>query len=355
MRIDWIAKLRHLLQTLAFCLTVSAIQLAFNPDRSYAIPATYSCCIGVSTWLLIDFGRHAFRSARETGWPQGAGAILLPLVSIVVGYGLGTVVADNIFGFASWSENARPRLWASVMISLVAGVVATFYFYSLNRGSYFQRRMREAQSHATEARLKLLESQLEPHMLFNTLANLRVLIGLDPPRAQAMLDRLIAFLRSTLDASRNGAHPVATEFERLSDYLALMAVRMGPRLQVILDLPDDLKAMTMPPLLLQPLVENAIRHGLEPKVAGGRIEVRARRIGAQLQLTVRDTGVGLASAADTAGTRFGLQQVRERLAALHGDAASFTLRSVDDEAGGTEAEIRLPLNDTLPAAGGRGS
>ena len=242
-RIDWIAKLRHLLQTLAFCMMVAAIQLAFNPDRGYTIPLTYSCCIGVLTWMLIDFGLHLFPSARETGWPQGPSAILLPVVSLVIGYGLGTFVADSIFGFATWSARARPRLVGTLLISLLAGIVAIFYFYSLNRGSYFQRRLREAQSHATEARLKLLESQLEPHMLFNTLANLRVLIGLDPPRAQAMLDRLIAFLRSTLDASRSGAHPVAAEFERLSDYLALMAVRMGPRLQVTLDLPDALKSI----------------------------------------------------------------------------------------------------------------
>ena len=128
---------------------------------------------------------------------------------------------------------------------------------------------------AAENQLKLLESQLEPHMLFNTLANLRVLIGIDPPRAQAMLDRLIAFLRATLNASRSTLHPLATEFERIGDYLALMGMRMGPRLQSQLSLPDALRDVGVPPLLLQPLVENSIKHGLEPQIAGGRIEVDA--------------------------------------------------------------------------------
>ncbi len=342
MTIDWIAKLRHLLQTVAFCLTVSALQVAFNPERSYGIPVTYSLAIGSITWLLIDFGRHFVPSSRETGWPQGAAGLMLPLVGIVTGYVGGTLVGDAVWGFSSWSEQARPRLVGSVLVTLLAGVIANFYFYSVNRGRYFERRMSEAQARATEARLKLLESQLEPHMLFNTLANLRVLIGMDPPRAQAMLDRLIAFLRSTLDASRTATLPLASEFDRLADYLALMAVRMGPRLQVALDLPDELRQLPMPPLLLQPLVENSIKHGLEPKVAGGRIEVTARRDGTRLRLSVRDTGVGLGGAS-VEGTRFGLQQVRDRLAALHGDAASLTLQAAPDADGGTLAEVMLPL------------
>jgi len=122
-------------------------------------------------------------------------------------------------------------------------------------------------------------------MLFNTLANLRVLMTLDPPRAQAMLDHLIRYLRATLGASHAALHPLATEFAHLGDYLALMALRMGPRLQVQLHLPDTLRQHPVPPLLLQPLVENSIRHGLEPQVAGGRIEVSAALQAGQLLLT----------------------------------------------------------------------
>ena len=201
-----------------------------------------------------------------------------------------------------------------------------------------------ARRQAAESQLRLLQSQLEPHMLFNTLANLRVLIGTDPPQAQAMLDRLIAFLRATLSASRTGAHPLATEFERLADYLALMGTRMGPRLQSTLDLPDTLRQLPVPPLLLQPLVENAVKHGLEPHVKGGRVEVRARVDGQTLVLTVRDTGAGLRDGTPPEGTGFGLVQVRERLHTLHGAAASLVLAPAHDAEGGTLATIRLPLS-----------
>jgi len=185
-------------------------------------------------------------------------------------------------------------------------------------------------------------------MLFNTLANLRVLIGIDPQQAQAMLDRLIAFLRATLTASRSDAQPLATEFAQLADYLALMALRMGPRLQVRLDLPEELGSLPVPPLLLQPLVENAIKHGLEPQVEGGRIEVAARAEPGWLELTVRDSGVGLAAAqqsmppAPGAESGFGLTQIRQRLATQYGSLASLELQPATDNGGGVLATVRIP-------------
>ncbi len=163
----------------------------------------------------------------------------------------------------------------SLLITVAASVAISFFFYSRGKAAYLQAHMAQAQRDATEARLKLLEAQLEPHMMFNTLANLRVLIATDPPRAQAMLDHLIAYLRATLGGARTTLHPLADEFDRLRDYLELMAVRMGPRLAYTLDLPEGLQSTPVPPLLLQPLVENAIRHGLEPQVEGGHITVRA--------------------------------------------------------------------------------
>jgi sensor histidine kinase YesM len=205
---------------------------------------------------------------------------------------------------------------------------------------------------AAEARLALLQSQLEPHMLFNTLANLRALIASDPLRAQTMLDQLIAFLRATLGASRTTLHPLADELARLDDYLHLMQCRMGARLQARLDLPDDLAALPVPPLVLQPLVENAIKHGLEPHVAGGRLDVSAMREAGELVLRVRDTGAGL-SRASTGSSHFGLQQVRERLVAMYGAAASLDLAAAADGDGGTLATIRMPMRDAAARPHGR--
>jgi LytS/YehU family sensor histidine kinase len=271
---------------------------------------------------------------------------------VLLGPPIGQKLADAITGFNSppiynlASRNTQVTLFVSLLATLaIVGVIS-----SRERLASAKAQAEAAERAAAENQLKLLQSQLEPHMLFNTLANLRVLIGLDAAAAQQMLDRLIAFLRATLEASRLPAHPLATEYARVADYLALMAIRMGPRLQVELHLPPALATQPVPPLLLQPLVENAIKHGLEPHVAGGRLAVSAHADGEMLVLQVRDTGIGLAQAATaTAGTRFGLAQVRERLATLHGSRASLVVAPAADAEGGTVATIRLP-RAAAPAA-----
>jgi hypothetical protein len=354
MRIDWIAKLQHLLQTLAFCLAVATLEYAFTPSRPYAPGVVYSVLIGSTIWAVIDLGRHLLPSSRETGWPSGWQGAALVAAGIAAGYVFGNLAGNalcsalGLFGprgpIPTFAEKR-----SGMLITLMAGIAGSYWFYSRNRSEYLLRRMREVQRHADEARLKLLETQLEPHMLFNTLANLRALIGVDAARAQHMLDHMIAYLRATLDASRSPAHPLQAEFDRLRDYLELMAIRMGPRLQYTLDLPTELASLPVPTLLLQPLVENSIKHGLEPKVEGGRVSVTARREGDALTLEVRDTGVGdVYTAAGNGG--FGLAQIRERLAALHGDAArlDFTL-----SAQGARATIVLPAAAVAAQAGSR--
>jgi sensor histidine kinase YesM len=345
MKFDWLSKLSHYLQTMAFCLAVSTMQYAIQPERNYELPLVYSICIGTCTWALTDFGRHAFASTAETGWPSGLAGWMLPVVGIIAGFFLGTLAADWWFGWSSFSLGARAQLPVSVSITALAGVAITYYFYSRNKAAYLERKMSEARGHASEARLKLLETQLEPHMMFNTLANLRVLIGTDPARAQDMLDRLIAYLRATLGASRHSMHPLQAEFDRLRDYLELMAVRMGPRLHYMLDLPPDLATRPVPTLLLQPLVENSIKHGLEPMVAGGTITVHARQDGGQLLLEVTDTGAGFDASGST-GNGFGVAQVRERLAAAYGDVCRVAQSA--RPGGGSTTTLHLPLPD--PAA-----
>lgn len=318
----------------------------------------YSFAIGFSCWVLIDgmrlgiaWSMDVWRARRglpassrpgfDIGW-RGMAPLLL--LAVAVGPIIGLAIGDALTG------NRSPRFWdlssrgaqVTLAITLLATLVAMVVVSALERAAALRTRAEAAQRDAAETQLRLLQSQLEPHMLFNTLANLRVLIGLDPPRAQAMLDRLIAFLRATLNASRVPAHPLADEFARVEDYLALMAIRMGPRLQLRLDLPPALAAVPVPPLLLQPLVENSIKHGLEPKVDGGRIVVSAARDEASLVLRVRDTGVGL-GAAPGDGTRFGLVQVRERLHTLYGAAASLRLEAAADADGGTIVTLTLPL------------
>ena len=344
MTIDWLAKLRNLLQTLAFCLAVATLQYGFVPDRPYAPPVVYSLLIGTTTWAVVDIGRVFMRSSRETGWPMGWPGVALVATGIATGWLVGTTTADLICRsfqlYGRWGRvHSTADLRSDILITLVAGTVGSYWFYARNKSDYLARRMREAERHANDARLKLLETQLEPHMMFNTLANLRALIGVDPARAQAMLDHMIAYLRATLDASRTTTHPLRTEFDRVQDYLELMAIRMGPRLAYSLELPKDLGELPVPALLLQPLVENSIKHGLEPKVEGGRIDVCARREGPQVVIEVRDSGVG-ANGHGSGGEGFGLVQIRERLASLHGGRASLDFST---DAGGAQARIALPL------------
>lgn len=344
MRIDWIAKLQTYLQVLAFCLAVATIQYAFVPQRPYAPGVAYSIFIGSIIWAVIDLGRHLLPSSAQTGWPKGPAGIALVAVAIAAGYFLGTRAAGAFAAWQGWAPHeaagSASHDWrGSVLVTLIAGVVASFYFYAQTRSAYLQRKMGEARRHANEARLKLLESQLEPHMLFNTLANLRALIASDPARAQDMLDHIIGYLRATLEASRATTHSLQAEFDRLHDYLELMAVRMGPRLQYSLLLPRELAQQPVPTLLLQPLVENSIRHGLEPKVDGGHVLVSARRDGRTLVLQVEDTGLGEAGAPP--GHGFGLAQVGERLATLYGAASAVDFAAVPGT--GATATIRIPL------------
>ena len=354
---------RTLLVLLGVCLGIAALLVSLDGGR-FRIKLTYSLCIGLSctlindlTWFAQAWAYDRLRSLRRlppspgpylSGW---AGTLLAAAVCLVLGPSLGQWLADAIFGFSSPSifnlNSTTSRV--TIVISGLATLVLILVVSAAERLNAARAEAETAQRQAAETQLRLLQSQLEPHMLFNTLANLRVLIGLEPARAQAMLDHLIAFLRATLQASRRGEHPLADEFARLSDYLALMAVRMGPRLQVQLDLPADLKQLPVPPLLLQPLVENSIQHGLEPKVEGGQVQVTARREGDVLVLEVQDSGIGRASAAAHAlatpgrpAGGFGLSGVRERLATLYGERATLALNDAPGGTG-TRATVRLPI------------
>jgi signal transduction histidine kinase len=347
MHIDWIDKLRLYLQVLAFALVIATVKYIFMPDKHYGPPLAYSVLIASFTWATIDLGRHLFPSSAETGWPVGWAGLFLVLGGIVLGYLLGSWWADALCVYYGWyaagdGHAGRDAMRNSVLISALAGTAGSYYFYARSKSAYLIRKMSEARQHASEARLKLLQSQLEPHMLFNTLANLRVLIGTDPSRAQHMLDHMIAYLRATLGGSLAATHPLQAEFDRLRDYLELMAIRMGPRLSYTLDLPPELAQHPVPSLLLQPLVENSIRHGLEPKVEGGHISVSARRQGDLLVLQVLDSGVGLSAAVETspASSGFGLAQVRERLLASYGAASAIEL--IATSAGGTSATATFP-------------
>lgn len=344
---------------LAVCFGIALLLTALDGGR-FAVRLTYALCIGSACTLVNDLSWFAQAALHDRlrhwrGLPPSPGPYVrgwtgtLPAVAmcLLLGPPLGQAAADAWFGFRSPSllDFSSGGARVTLTISLLATVVLVVIVSAAERLAAARAEAETSRRQAAEHQLRLLQSQLEPHMLFNTLANLRVLIGLDAPRAQAMLDRLVAYLRATLAASRQPLHPLADEFARLDDYLALMAVRMGSRLQVQLRLPSELAALPVPPLLLQPLVENSIQHGLEPHLQGGRVEVRARREGALLVLEVEDDGAGLPPPGATAGgtgSGFGLAGIRERLATLYGIAGQLQL-SPGANGQGTLARVQLPI------------
>jgi len=206
---------------------------------------------------------------------------------------------------------------------------------------------RDATSHAdkeglerrlVEARMAALQAQVEPHFLFNTLALIGQLIETDPPQAARIHQNLIDYLRATLPQMRaRGAGTLGRQIEMSRAYLAIMQARMRSRLAVSIDVPAEMQTATFPVMTLQILIENAIKHGLEPKVDGGRIDIRASVDGQQLQVDVLDDGIGFNV---HAGDGVGLTNVRERLRILYGARAQLVIEA--PLTGGTRASIRVP-------------
>jgi LytS/YehU family sensor histidine kinase len=192
----------------------------------------------------------------------------------------------------------------------------------------------------------VLAAQVEPHFLFNTLAGVRGAIATDPVRASEMIDRLADYLRAAIPRLRSDGSAQATvgaQFELVRAYLGLMAARMS-RLAFSVDAPAELLAARCPPLMLISLAENAVKHGVEPKIGPARVDVSARRDDdGRLALVVEDDGVGFGASA--AGSGIGLSNLRERLAQLYGARATLTLKA--RPGGGVAATLSLPL-ETSP-------
>jgi LytS/YehU family sensor histidine kinase len=195
-----------------------------------------------------------------------------------------------------------------------------------------------------EARMEALQAQIEPHFLFNTLASIDQLIQTDPPRASRMQQSLIRYLRSAMPQMRDGSRPTLGQQISLSSaFLEIMAMRMEERLQAVVNVPEGLKSAVFPSMMLQTLVENAIKHGLEPKAAGGKLEINAEVVDGQLAVQVLDSGMGFAPKSDDG---VGLANIRERLRALYGARAELII-SVPPT-GGTCATIKVPY-EIVPA------
>jgi sensor histidine kinase YesM len=233
--------------------------------------------------------------------------------------------------------------------SFFVGLFVSLFFFVRERDARAEAALHRSEAErnllarqAVEAELKVMQAQVEPHFLYNTLASVQYLTETDPPQASKLLGHLIDYLRAALPDLRAESSTLRREFALARAYLEILAMRMGPRLAWRAALPDGLAELAFPPNMLITLVENAIKHGLEPSADGGTVAIEARRDGDRLVVSVEDTGHGIVAGRgrDTSGEGVGLANVRERLAALFGRRGRFVLEAVAPH--GTRAIIEVP-------------
>jgi sensor histidine kinase YesM len=316
-----------------------------------------SHAIGWSAFTICE-------SIVRSVWPDqkipAKGILFLSIVGPLFGVFFGGSIAVMLLGFpiSSLFKMSWLAEWPTLLITLLGTICAIAF--GIYRGQKLTKEIATAklaasaersQRELADAQLNIIRTQVEPHMLFNTLANLRALIGIDQVAAIKMLDHLNDYLRASLGSSRQADIALADEFKLLENYLEIMKIRMGERMTYQLELPSACAQLRIAPWLLQPLIENSIKYGLEPAINGGHIAVRAQRTtSTQLQIVVENTGEPLREGFSidrlkpSSAGGLGLYQAKNRVDRLYGDNGQFTIaRGANNQ--GTRIEIRFPSNE----------
>ncbi|OHC72363.1 MAG: hypothetical protein A3H93_16060 [Rhodocyclales bacterium RIFCSPLOWO2_02_FULL_63_24] len=326
--------LRRLFATLAGNTLIAVFLTALGVGGGWSVNLVISQCIGLSIFGTCTLAGLAVA--------EGPRRMLAIIAAVPVGVAIGLLLGVSLsgVGWIAWPAVA----WQAVAIGVTLGVMGSGFFYLRERNLALaaevqqrENRRLEAEKRSIEAQLRMLQAQIEPHFLFNSLANVAALIEAEPTLASRLLDALIRYLRASLLRTRAEGGTLGDEVALLTAYLEVLKIRMGERLAYDFDIAPELLACALPPMLLQPLVENAIRHGLEPKVAGGRIVVSARREDGRLRISVVDDGLGFA---ETPGKGIGAANIRARLAAIYGPTARLELSS--RVGAGVTATLNLP-------------
>lgn len=291
----------------------------------------YSHCIGLSIFSVSMLLHYTARYL----WSWLRSIYVHFAISIPMGGFLGVNIAYALLGSVPGWEPRTDWDWTpAAVFAFIGGITALLFATNLER----KRVADQAERTALTAQLRALQAQIEPHFLFNTLATLDALIATDANQARTLLGHLIRYLRAALAHARETDATLASELDLLRSYLAIMRVRLPARLTVDVQCDDDCLALPFPPMLLQPLVENAVTHGIEPASRGGTIAISAGCRNDTLVIEVEDSGAGLRGDHHN-GT--GLTNVRDRLRALYGNAASLELAA--RQPSGTLARLSLPL------------
>ncbi|GAB7548405.1 sensor histidine kinase [Cupriavidus sp. CuC1] len=328
--------------------TIIAVSLnyGFRTGGSLWHNFVYSQLIGLSIWLLIDIARVLiWWNDRPRRWPF----LFLTAVAVPLGVIMGSWTTRVVLNEPAKSfEEATDMLRMCLVVGMLASASMIYFYWSREKLAHLERQAaldalqrEEAEKQLVRAQLMALQAQIEPHFLFNSLANLDCLIATDQQAARRLLQRLIGFLRMSLSHTRAEQCTLRQEFELLRSYLDIQALRFGTRLAYEIELPPELAEVEIPPMLIQPLVENAVSHGIEPCMRGGKIVLSARAQGdSAVQVVITDTGVGFGHAV-TKGSGLGLTHVRERLARIFGAAASMQME--ENTPRGVIVRLTLPV------------
>jgi signal transduction histidine kinase len=337
-----IERWRRDLPVLLLVNTLIAILCTLSSKAEYFVDnLLISHSIGFSISVLNSF---AFCTDSGMGGQRLWRLIVVLPLGLFIGFKLAYLLgAPDVISYFWINPQYQ---WRWIALAFLVAVSATGFFFVLYRSQTYRaqlaiekQRLAEVQQSEIAAQLAMLQAQIEPHFLFNTLANMRSLITRDAPLAQTMLDHLNDYLRASLSRTRKKQVTLAEELDLVTALLAISKIRLGDRLQYQIDVPADLQAALLPPLLLQPLVENALEHGIEPAIAGGELRIVADIFEKLLRLRVYDTGLGLQ---DTGEEGVGLPNVRKRLENLYGKEGRLAL--YPNVPCGVIAELTLPLN-----------
>jgi signal transduction histidine kinase len=295
-----------------------------------------SNAIGISIWSVLVW---RMRGGRVPD-------LWLMVVAVPVGVFVGCEVAAwmGAPNLVTYLIEDPQHQWRSMVGNVVIASFATSFVFYFHRAQALRadlegerRKAAERLQSETSARLALLQAQIEPHFLFNTLANVQSVVSHDPKLAKEMLEHLNFYLRASLGRSRRMASILGEELELVEALLSIATARLGGRLRYTIDVPRNLHCVELAPLLLQPLVENALRHGIEPSLDGGEIRIEGEADNGSLRMRVCDSGVGL-NANSPEGV--GLSNIRARLSSLYGAEGRLTLYA--NQPRGVIAELLVP-------------
>lgn len=326
--------------TIIFCIFIALFLYLMDYADSFPAALIMSFSIGIVIFLLINISIHLCKPKRKI--------VLVSLITLgiilggILGWNMGTMIV-NRFLHVSISVFDK-YLIRAVMIWMVFGSGMTFFFWARARLSITKDIIQEernrrisSEKDALEARLRLLQAQIEPHFLFNTLSNILSLLDTDPRKGKTMLMDLMKFLRTSLSKTRSNRSNIGQEIELIRAYLDIFKVRMGERLRYSIDIPEGMEEVSFPPMLIQPLVENAIKHGLESKIGGGELLIRGSLDNDKIRIEVIDTGPGFF---ENSNPGMGIENLRKRLQSIYGDKAGLILE--ENRPTGLKAIIEVP-------------